>query len=149
MLISDINQAGGIGSVRESSSHKPEQVSSKKSQPTGGQQNAIDRTEINRILREDTRILEAAKLLYEAVPDVRVDKVELARKRLASGYYDRPAVRKETAAKMVEDPESIPRAPLTNERVDEMRTKSKQGFYDQPEIKDRIARGMIDDAIES
>ena len=148
MFISDINQAGGIGSVREPSSQKPEQVSVKKPQ-SSGQQKAIDSTEINRILRDDTRILEGAKLLYEALPDVRADKVELAQKRLASGYYDRPEVRAEIAGKMVKDPESAPHALFSEERADQIREKSKLGFYDRPEIRNQIARGMIDDATES
>lgn len=147
MYISDINQAGGIGSIREPSSQKPEQVPSKKTD-SSGQQRTIDSTEINRILREDTRILEGAKLLYEAVPDVRTEKVELARKRLADGHYDRPEVRAEIAGKMVEDAESIPRAPFSEERAEQIRENSKQGFYERPEIKNLIARGMIDDAIE-
>ena len=44
--------------------------------------------------------VDTGRAALAALPDVRQDKVEQAKTRLAQGYYDSPAVRDEIAAKL-------------------------------------------------
>jgi len=96
-------------------------------------------------VRQEARILDAAKLVYEALPDVRADKVELARKRLAEGFYDRPEVQEQIAAKLAGDAEARPAPSLTLAQKADIQRRLAEGFYDRPEVVDEIARGLAED----
>ncbi|MBM3328372.1 MAG: hypothetical protein FJY67_02730 [Calditrichaeota bacterium] len=109
-------------------------------------QEAFDRAEINRQAEADARALNGTKLIYEALPDVRRDKVDAARARLKSGFYDQSEVRAETARRLAQDPESHPIPPLTTEEVAGLRQRLASGYYDQPEVREQIAKGLIENA---
>lgn len=145
MYINDINQPGGIGPIREPIPSKPQKIEEKPTREAASS-GPIDRAEIDRISREDARILEGAKLLYEALPEVRSDKIKLARQRLAQGFYDRPEVRQEIANRLVADPEAHAVPPLTEEKTSVIKGRLENGYYDQPEVKSQIARNLLDDA---
>jgi hypothetical protein len=44
------------------------------------------------------RAVDAGRIALAALPDVREDRVDLARERLRTGYYDTPLVREKVAA---------------------------------------------------
>jgi len=51
-------------------------------------------------LSPTSRLLVRARARAEALADARPDKIELARRRLASGYYDTPAVKDALSARL-------------------------------------------------
>lgn len=105
-----------------------------------------DRAEFNREAKVEAQILDAAKLVYEALPDIRADLLSLARQRLADGFYDRPVVMEQIARGLAADPEAQPTPPLSLEQQAEVKRRLAEGFYDRPEAVGRIARGLAEDA---
>ncbi|MBT3603873.1 MAG: flagellar biosynthesis anti-sigma factor FlgM [Candidatus Latescibacteria bacterium] len=47
--------------------------------------------------KSDQTDLSLSKSVIDAQPDVRMDRIEAARARMADGFYDRPEVREEIA----------------------------------------------------
>ena len=148
MYVYEILNSGGIGPVQEPAGkpvNKPEVKPQQNIEPF---QAGSDTTEIGKVSQDDSRSLEGAKLVIETLPEVRADKVELARQRLTEGYYDKPEVRDAIAEKMLADPETNPVAGEINENdAESIRNKLQSGFYDLPDVRDKIAGGMIDDAL--
>ena len=146
MVVSYINDAGGVGPIRSPQPKQTEPTPPAKTPPPVTPQ-ATDRADVTPGQTEEARLLDAARLVLESLPDVRADKVELAKKRLADGFYDRPEVRDEIAGRILADPELKPAPGLTPEREAEVRKRLDSGFYDQPEAQDKIARGLLDDTV--
>jgi hypothetical protein len=148
MYVYEILNGSGIGPVQGPEGKpvgKPEAQPQKNIEPF---QSGSDTTEIGKVSQEDSRSLEGAKLVIETLPEVRTDKVELARQRLAEGYYDKPEVRDAIAGKMLADPEANPAIGELDEKdISSIKSKLQTGFYDQPDVRDKIAGGMIDDAL--
>jgi len=143
MYIYDISGSSGIDPVKDSTP-RPVEPSKQQSTKPDAYKSAGDRTDVNRETQIDSRNLQAAKLVLDTIPDVRTDKVELARQRLRDGYYDGPEIRESIAARMVKDPEANP-VPTD---VDEIRNRLQNGYYDNPEVKDVIVKGMLNDALK-
>jgi len=143
MTINDIKQLGGIQPVRPQDIRPSASRGGATSDSTAPPK---DRAELTGGVQQEARILDAARLVFDALPDVRADKVELAKKRLAEGYYDRPVVQEQIAARLAADPEARPEPPLSAERRAEIRNRLAEGFYDRPEIIDQIAQGLAEDA---
>ncbi len=146
MVLNDIRHSGGL---------KPAQgIGSQKIQPANTQPANVsesisvsDSAEFNRIAREDSRILDGARMVAEALPNIRQEKVKLAKERLESGYYDRPEVKDQIATGMTSDPESVPSAPISEEQIASIRSSVSNQYYDQPDVKNEVAKGLADDAI--
>ena len=148
MTIDKILGNGGISPVKGQPTRPVEQPDQKAgfAEKIASQQ---DTTELQRSRQDESRTFQAAKLVLESIPDIRQDRVELARQRSASGYYDKPEIRAEIAAGMVADPEADPaQNQLSAEEIAEIRVRLASGYYNQTNIRDDIAKGMIDDALE-
>lgn len=148
MYIKDISYTGGIQPAQSPGPRKIEPAEISKITKTDAAHKVIDKTEIDRIAREDARILEASKLIFDALPDIRADKVALAKRRLKEGFYDRPEIKAQIARELGAAPEAKPEPPMIEQKADVIRDRMKAGFYDTPEARAQIARGLIDDALE-
>ncbi len=148
MDISDVKYSGGI--LPSQGANKVQSAKTTKGGQVASEIRIIDRAEIDRIARDDARILEGARLVLDASPEIRHDKVAEAKKKLAEGFYDKPAVKGQIAANMAKEPEAYPvTPPLSEEALKEVKTKIKSDFYSQTDVKSDIAQGMIQDALES
>ncbi len=148
MKIPDISGPNAIG---PSKGITPERTKPPKAEPREkpSPQKPTDRAEVVPERQEDARILQAARLVLDSLPDLREGKMELARRRLAEGFYDRPEVQGEIAGNILADPEIGPEPEeLPPERAAEIKRRLAEGYYDQPDVQDRIARGLLDDATE-
>ncbi len=147
MYINSIQDGEGIGPLKGPAQRPVEPQKDKPTYP-GKVEPQKDRADLNATNQVNSRTLEASKLLLESIPDVRLDKIELARRRLADGFYDQPEIRAEIAAGMISDPESNPAlSKLSAEETEEIGKRLQSGYYDNPEIREDIAKGMIDDAL--
>lgn len=147
MDISDVIHSGGVQPTIGSSSKKVQPVQTEKTGKVRSEVQKIDRAEIDRIARDDARVLEGARLVLEALSDVRAEKVEEARKRLAEGYYKGPDVKAQIAKNMMEDPEIYPVVPpISGKIAKEINQKIDDKFYERKEVKEEVARGLVDDA---
>ena len=147
MYINDINNTGGIDPI-EGSIPKPVKSVTEKPPETEQIKSEVDRAELEQSRLEDSQAFEAAKLVLETIPDVRTDKIELARKRLEEGFYDRPEIQAEIAAMMIADPEANPALrTLSPEEIETIRNRIESGYYDEEKVNNIIASGLIDDAL--
>jgi len=105
-----------------------------------------DSAELSSKLQQESRILDAARLVYDALPDVRADKVKLAKERLADGFYNRPEIQDKIVEHLAIDAEARPVLPLSANHKDLIAKRIADGYYDKPEIQEQIARGMAEDA---
>lgn len=138
MKINETLQPGIVQPNRISGSRTPATPSSLSSVS----ESVVDRADLHPEVRIETQIIEGAKLVYEALPDVREDRVAQAKQRLTDGYYDRPEVIDQIAARLSADPEAVPAAPLSLERQAEIKRRLTEGFYDSPQVVDTIAAGL-------
>ncbi len=112
-----------------------------------------DLLQVDRERQEEARFTEDAKLLLEEFPEVRRDRVEEVRRRLESGYYERPDVLEQTADKLLNDETAlkplIPRNLVDIHRTDDLteaermqiaRRRLLDGYYDQSEVLNETAR---------
>jgi len=149
MYVHELLNGGGIDSIRGPEGKPVDKPEVKPQQNVEPLQSGADRADIGEISREDSRSLEGAKLVFETLPEVRTDKVELARERLTEGYYDKPEVQDAIAGKMLADPEVNPAAGELNEKdIASIKDKLQSGFYDKLDVRDQIAGGMVDDALK-
>jgi len=141
MKISDIIKSGGVQPTGPAASRTAPPVEKSPYSAALPQ----DTAELSSKLQE-SRILDGARLVYDALPDVRADKVELAKKRLAEGYYDRPEVQDQIAAKLAADSEAHPAPALSAEQKDVIRQRLAEGYYNHPAVVNSIAQGLAEDA---
>jgi len=141
MKLNDITQHGGIGQVRGVAPRPSSTIQP----PDSNLAPPKDRAELSRDLQQESRVLDGARLVYDALPDVRADKVALAKQRLAAGYYDQPSVQDQIVAKLATDSEARPTPPLSLEAAATIKQRLADGFYDKPDVVDRIAQGLADD----
>lgn len=145
MVTLNIDQPGGIGPLKPPDT--PRAAPPAESPPVRPvAPTPADRAEVTPELQDASRLKEAAQLVLRELPDVRPDRVELARRRLAEGYYDRPEVRQAVAAAILADPELPAPSALTPQRLAEIRRRLTERFYDQPEVVERIIHGLARDA---
>jgi hypothetical protein len=105
-----------------------------------------DQVQVDARRAEDAHLEENAKLLLDELPEVRADRVEEAKRKLASGFYDRPDVLEETASKIRQEMAAPAVAPPPKENPQEIaraRLKMAQGYYDQPEVLDETAKRIV------
>ncbi|MBM3326382.1 MAG: flagellar biosynthesis anti-sigma factor FlgM [Calditrichaeota bacterium] len=143
MKIEPIDSSSGLSPIQSPAAQSPKRVKTGRTFPAP--QMPADRAEVAAASQTDARVLQGAKLLLEATPDIRQDKVELARQRLQAGFYNQPEVLAQTAEKMSADPEARPATPLSLEHIAGIKKRIAEGFYDRPEIKDQIAQSLLDD----
>jgi len=142
MKINEILQPGVVQSSRSVGSKS---VSTPQVKSTDPADLAVDQAEFHAGAKVESNLLEGAKLVFEAIPDVRADRVALAKQRLADGFYDKPEIADRIADRMVADPEAQPSASLSLSQQGEIRRKLAEGFYDSPEAIEKIAGGLIED----
>src|SRR3990172_4941781 len=104
MVISYINDPGGVGPIRGPQPKQTEPTAPPKTSPPAVP-TAADRAEVTPLQAEEAGLREAAKLVLESLPEVRADKVELAKQRLAEGFYNKPEVQAAIAGRILADPE--------------------------------------------
>lgn len=105
-----------------------------------------DVVQVNAGRADDARLEEDAKLLLDELPEVRSDRVEEAKRKLAAGFYDRPEILKETAGKIAQDlsEPKLASAPQVNaEDVARAKARLALGYYEQPEVLDETAKRII------
>ncbi len=148
MDIKDIPSGGSVRPMNRSDIQRTQTTKSQLDQNVNFKKGVIDQTEISQSLKKDARILEAAQIVLNALPEFRKDKVELAKKRLADGYYDGPAVRAQIANNILADPEAYPIVPPLSEKESQIiKEDLASGFYSDEAVRNDVVRGMIDDAI--
>ena len=95
-LVDKFTRAGEQANTRQSG-----EASDGAERPSGG--TPVDRAEISeaaRGLMELRQTVDVGRAALEALPDIRQDKVDQARERIASGYYESVVVRDDVAAKL-------------------------------------------------
>ncbi len=143
MKINDILQSGVV---------QPNRGTSSRTSTTGpthaakAADFAIDRAEFHQEAKVEGQLLEGAKLVFEALPNIRADRVAQAKRRLDEGYYDRPEVIDQIATHLAADPEAQPSAPLSLAQQDSIKRRLAEGYYDTPEVIDKIAGSLAEEA---
>lgn len=120
-----------------------------------------DSTEISseaRELQQAARLIDESVQILKAMPEVRSDAVEIARERVASGYYDQPHVMEEIAGILSEHLEAeSPVSPsdlatdiisnispdnvdLTRADLQEIKGYLEQGLYQDEEVIEEVAQ---------
>lgn len=112
-----------------------------------------DLLQVDEKRRDETRLVENAKLLLEELPDVRSDRVEQARQRLENGFYDRPEVLDQTAGKLLESESPEGLTQLRNvsvadensnvQKVQTSQDRLSSGYYEQDGILDKTAQRIL------
>ena len=108
---------------------------------------------VDRERQDEARFTGDARLLLEELPEVRRDRVERVRRRLESGYYERPDILERTADGLLNDETVLkPLIPrnlkdihgtddLTEvERMQIARRRLLNGYYEQSEVLNETAR---------
>ena len=91
-----INDNLNVGQLNQSSQKNP--VDNKSPEKGAvNQEHAGDSSRVSSLARQ----IANAKAVADGLPDVRGDKVALARKRLAAGYYDTPEAKEVLVDKLV------------------------------------------------
>jgi len=97
--------------------------------------------------REDAIVEENAKILLNELPEVRADRVEEARRKLESGFYDRPEVIEQAAQNVQNELDQTATLAQKQKAEGEMvagaQRRMAQGYYEQPEILDETARRIM------
>jgi hypothetical protein len=107
--------------------------------------NAVDRADVRKDLAVESRLMDAARLVLEAIPDVRADKIELAKQRLAEGFYDKSEVRDQIAGAFVADAIATPTPEISARQQSEVKERLSAGFYNSPSVIEKIAEEMVKD----
>ena len=142
MTINELTQSGGIGPLR-GLSPKSTPTIEPKSEPTA---QPADRADLGSGVQNDARLLDAAHMVFNALPDIRAVKVALAKQRLADGYYDLPDIQDQIASKLAGDPEASPDKPLDSTRQAQIQNRLSDGYYDKPKVLDQTAQALANDA---
>ena len=157
--VKGISPEAAIGKVdRKQPAISPSTEESKR-QESGVESIPKDSLQVDKERRDEARLLDNARLLLDELPEVRSDRVELAKRRLEAGYYDRPEVLAKTAGKILDSEAQVTLSPLkandgTGERitsdnlrdgarVEEVRRRLGSGYYEQAEILDETARRIL------
>ena len=146
MVTQNINEVGGpwpIRSVDVKPTERPADT------PHATAPEGAARNEVAPELQQQSRLQEAAKLVFDSLPEARKEKIELARRRLQMGYYDQPPVKERIAARILNDPDVLLNASLTPELREEIERRLEAHHYDNPEAREKIAGGILEDAAES
>ncbi len=141
MKINELLQPGAVQPNRGVNSRTSVAPATQSAESSGF---VLDRAELNQSAQVESTLLEGAKLVFEAIPDVRADKVAQAKQRLAEGFYNKPDVIDQIATRLAGDPEAIPSVPLSLAQQGEIKRRLSEGFYDSPEALDKIAGGLVD-----
>jgi hypothetical protein len=140
--VKQISEESAIGKVsRGTPASQPKTAEEIKKEKTGEEVARKDSLQVNEKLREEATLVENARLLLDELPEVREDKIALARRRLAEGFYDKAEVIEKTAAKMVDEKNQDRAAG----RVDKARNRLAEGYYEKPEVIDETARKIVRD----
>ncbi len=102
-----------------------------------------DSLQVDKTRRQEAQFVEDSKLLMEELPDVRADKVALAKSRLAEGFYNDPKVLAEAASKMLAEEKEI-----QDLNVAEVKKRLSSGFYENPDVLNQTAGNIIKDVEE-
>lgn len=111
-----------------------------------------DRVEISGSAIERSRLQSVLLQRMEAMPDVREDKVALARERMATGFYERGDVVSKLGDRMLEsgtlrvEPEGASELPETSYRKElmgEVNAKMQGGFYSDNDVMSFVADRLL------
>ncbi len=102
-----------------------------------------DILQLDRRRRDEAILEENAKILLRELPEVRPDRVEEARRKLDSDFYNRPEVLQETALKIQEDLASAQQEKVESEQVKSARSRMAHGYYEQSEVLEETARQIV------
>ncbi len=91
-----INDNVNVGKLNQSTQQQP--VEGTRSEETSGAKGqAGDSSRVSSLARQ----IAEARRVADGLPDVRADKIVLARERLASGFYDTPEAKEALVDKLV------------------------------------------------
>jgi anti-sigma28 factor (negative regulator of flagellin synthesis) len=92
--IGDIGQPEQTGGIRRGEQRRAERASTDRARADGAARaGASSEDDVSEMRAHQARLVEGAR----NAPDVRADRVALARARIQEGFYDRPEVRAEIA----------------------------------------------------
>lgn len=96
--------------------------------------------------RFHSRLLAAAKLVLQELPDPHTARLEEIKEHLRSGAYLTPEVQRRVAEKILQDPELRAQTTLDPERLQLIKNRIQKGFYDREEVKRAVADKLAQEA---
>ena len=157
--VKGISPEAAVGKVDRRQPATPPTPEESKREKSGVESIPKDEIHVDKERRDEARLVDNARLLLDELPEVRSDKVELAKRRLEAGYYDRPEVLGKTAGKILDSESQEKAIPIKvddgtgrkttsgnlqeGERAEQIRRRLGSGYYEQAEILDETARRIL------
>ncbi len=139
--IKEISPEAGIGKVGRGQPAAPQKTAEEVRQEQAADvAKKQDSLQVDQQRKQEAHLIENSRLFLDELPDVRAYRVQQAKRRLQEGYYNRPEVLEETAAKLLQDESEI-----SAENVKQAQNKLAGGQYDKPEVLDETAQRIIRD----
>lgn len=144
--IKQIAQDAALNEVARQQAAAAKEISAPADQRGAGAapRSGADTIEFDPRRREDAIIEENAKILLNELPEVRSERIEEARRKLESGFYDRPEVIEQAAQNVQNELDQTAalaqKQKTEDEMVDGAQRRLIQGYYEQPEVLDETAR---------
>jgi len=144
--IKQIAQDAALNQVARQQAAAAKEVTAPAEQREAGAapRSGADTIELDPRRREDAIIEENAKILLNELPEVRSERVEEARRKLESGFYDRPEVIEQAAQNVQNELDQTAalaqKQQTEGEMVDGAQRRLAQGYYELPEVLDETAR---------
>ncbi|MFA7329863.1 MAG: flagellar biosynthesis anti-sigma factor FlgM [Candidatus Delongbacteria bacterium] len=120
----------------------------------GGAAAQEDRLEISSSGLELSRLRSSLQTQAAQLPEIREERVALARQRVAAGFYDREEIVAQISDRMMEDSSlgetaatgngTVPAAPYRDELMREVETKIHSGFYTDNDVMSFVADRLMD-----
>ncbi len=128
---------GKVGRKQTNASKPSEEIRKEKSAEVSDRKDSL---QVDQMRKEEAHLIDNSRLLLEELPEVRNDKVALARQRLQEGFYDKPEVLNETTSKLLKEQSEI-----TDMNVQQVKSRLAKGYYDSPDILNQTAGNILKD----
>jgi hypothetical protein len=141
--IKEIGPDPQIGSIGRGQIGSTQSAPESERQPKVEESLRQDTLQVDPARRDETRTVENAKLIMEELPDIRPDKVELARQRIEQGFYDRSEVLDAIAGKIANQELKAATESIDPKNVTRARNRLTEGYYEQQQILNQTAEKII------
>ncbi|MCX6639284.1 MAG: hypothetical protein NTW14_02215 [bacterium] len=141
--IKEITPDPAIGTVGRGQLSGAKGTAENERKPAAAEEIQQDQLQVDDKRRDETRLVENAKLMLGELPEVRTDKVELARQRMQEGYYDRPEVLQAAAEKIAKQEIGGESDQINPQNVQRARQRIVSGYYDQQQVLDQTAEKIV------
>jgi len=129
-----------IGKVGRSQTHDQNSVEELRQEKADKAAGNKDSLQVDQLRKEEAHIIENSRLLLDELPEVRSDKVALAKQRLAEGFYDKKEVLNQTAAKLIKEKDEV-----ADQNIQQVRNNLAKGYYDNPDVLNQTAGNILKD----